>query len=206
MLRQLAWIKWTILAIAFLVVAPIALFASYSWYEMTRPTVSTQSCEPTVFQDKAKQLLISGKEKELIALATAREKTFPQDPYVHLYLGRAYFQLKDYPKAIEAFTTTEALSPDWKEQYIQPFLVAAKQHLNHAAATADTAAPAQPSSQATNYAEAYEKQLKEAAAQLATSDAQQKRMEQLLTIQEQHVKRYGAVLDKWEQQTGLRKK
>jgi len=149
---------------------------------------------------------MSGKEQEVIALATAREKTFPKDPYVHLYLGRAYFQLKDYPKAIAAFTTTEALSPDWKEQYIQPFLVAAKQNLNPAAAAADTPAPAQQASQATNYAEAYEKQLKQVAAQLAASDAQQKQMEQLLAIQEQHVKRYGAVLEKWEQQTGLRKK
>ena len=205
MLRQLAWIKWTILAIAFLVVAPIALFASYSWYEMTRPTVSTQACEPTVFQDKAKHLLMSGKEQEIIALATAREKIFPKDPYVHLYLGRAYFQLKDYPKAIAAFTTAEALSPDWKEQYIQPFLIAAKQNLNPAA-TADAPAQAQQASQAANYAEAYEKQLKQGDAQLAASDAQQRRVEQLLAIQEQHVKRYGTVLQKWEQQTGLRKK
>lgn len=50
----------------------------------------------------------------------------------------------------------------------------------------------------------YEKQLKLADEQLELSRIQQKRMDELLNNYEQHVKRYDAILKKWENQTGVR--
>lgn len=52
---------------------------------------------------------------------------------------------------------------------------------------------------------AYDKQLQDAARQMATNEALQQRMDKLLAAQEDHVRRFAAVLEKWERQTGLRK-
>ncbi|MFO0433437.1 MAG: hypothetical protein ACK50G_03030, partial [bacterium] len=52
---------------------------------------------------------------------------------------------------------------------------------------------------------AYEQQLKEAARQLAIVESQQQRMEKIIATQEEHLRRYDAVLQRWERQTGLRK-
>jgi hypothetical protein len=52
---------------------------------------------------------------------------------------------------------------------------------------------------------AYDKQLQDAARQMAMSEALQQRAEKLLAAQEDHVRRFGAVLEQWERQTSLRK-
>lgn len=54
-------------------------------------------------------------------------------------------------------------------------------------------------------AEMYSRQLQSAEEQLAVIDGQQKRMDAILTQNEQHIKRYEVVLQHWERQAEVRK-
>lgn len=51
----------------------------------------------------------------------------------------------------------------------------------------------------------YNEQAKRAAEQLDRNDAEQKRMHQLITTQEEQARRYNLILDKWEKQAGIKK-
>lgn len=200
MLRQLAWIKWLLIGI---VAAFVISNVGASWY-MWKAFPSTDSSRgdcaapqsESGFQEQAKSLLLKGKEEELITLTASREASFPKDPYVFLYRGRAQFQLREYEKAIETFSVAETLSPDWRDQYIAPYVSEAKRRLSVRAASGDSSGKNEP--QPPTATEVYELQIKKAV-------EQQQRMDQLLSIQEEHAKRFGAILEKWERQTGMKK-
>jgi len=200
MLRQLAWIKWLLIGI---VAAFLMSNASTGWYmwkayrstDMTKGDCAAPQSESD-FQEQAKNLLLRGKEEELLTLAASWEASFPKDPYVFLYRGRAQFQLREYEKAIETFNVAETLSPDWRDQYIAPYVSEAKRRLSVRAASGDSSGKNEPPPPTAT--EVYELQIKKAV-------EQQQRMDQLLTTQEEHAKRFGAILEKWERQTGVKK-
>ncbi len=199
-LRQLQWIKWLLMS----VVAGVLLFVSVAgwsiWQALESIGTSSKDCSGSQsaasFQEDAKSLLLKGKELEVLTLTATREVTFPKDPYVFLYRGRAQFQLREYEKAIEALRVAEDLSPDWREQYIAPYVNEAKRRLSVKTVSGDAAGQNEPLPPTAN--EVYELQVKKTL-------EQQQRMDQLLATQEEHAKRFGAILEKWERQTGLKK-
>lgn len=200
MFRQLTWIKWLLIGI---VAAFVFFNVTSSWYMWTK-LLSTDSSRGDCaaaqtegnFQEQGKVLLQQGKEQEVLALAASREKNFPKDPYVFLYRGRAQFQLREYEKAIEAFNAAEVLSPDWRDQYIAPYVTEAKRLLSIRTASRDASGKNEPPPPTAT--EIYERQVNKAL-------EQQQRLDQLLATQEEQAKRFGAILDRWEQQTGLKK-
>lgn len=199
MLRQLAWIKWLLIAIVAVFVISNAGAGWYMWKARSATNSSRGDYAALQsedgFQEQGKDLLLKGREQELLTLAASREASFPKDPYVFLYRGRAQYQLREYEKAIETFSIAETLAPDWRDHYIAPYVSEAKRQLSNMAASGGSSGQDEQPPPTAN--EIYELQLKKAV-------EQQQRMDQLLTIQEEHVKRFGAVLEKWERQAGLK--
>lgn len=199
MLRQLSWIKWLLVVVVTGFLISNVITGWYLWKMF--PAMGTALCESGTaqsvdgFQEQGNVLLLKGKEQEVLSLAADREADFPKDPYVFLYRGRAQFQLGEYAKAIETFNLAADLSPSWQDQYITPYVSEAKRRLSAKKASPDAAEQNEPLPTAM---ETYEIQVKKAT-------EQQRKTDQLLTIQEEQVRRFGKVLDKWEQQTGLKK-
>ena len=200
MLRQLAWIKWLLIGIVAAFVISNVGSSWYMWKAFSSSDSSKGDCAAPQsedgFQEQAKSLLLKGKEQELLTLAASREASFPKDPYVFLYRGRAQFQLREYEKAIETLTVAETLSPDWRDQYIAPYVSEAKRRISVRAASDDSSGKNEPPPPTAT--EVYELQIKKAV-------EQQQRMDQLLATQEEHAKRFGAILEKWERQAGVKK-
>jgi tetratricopeptide (TPR) repeat protein len=73
--------------------------------------------------------LEEGKEPEVLALVLERERTFPKDVHVHWYRGKAYYQLGQFPEALDAMQRLYELAPTWREEYTEPFLKAIKEKL-----------------------------------------------------------------------------
>jgi len=199
-LRQLLWIKWILVAVGLLVAVPMVVFTLIIASAVLDPDANSTKWKPSgsasSFKDKAGELLLAGKEQEVLRLALAREPQFPKDPDVHYYRARAYFQIGEYERAMESFAVTESIMPGWRDQYTGPFAREAKRRLaspnpsGNAERNRGTEPPTDPN-------EAYQLQLKKAA-------EQQQRSDQLLTLQEQQIKRFGAVLDRWEKSSGVR--
>lgn len=199
-LRQLQWIKWLLMSVVAGVLISITAAGWSMWQTLETMSTPSKDCSApqsaASFQEDAKSLLLKGKEQEVLTLTASREVTFPKDPYVFLYRGRAQFQLREYEKAIEALRVAEDLSPDWRDQYIAPYVSEAKRRLSVKTASGSSAGQNEPLPPTAT--EVYELQVKKA-------EEQQQRMDQLLATQEEHAKRFGAILEKWERQTGLKK-
>lgn len=202
MLRQLAWIKWLLVAVIVVLVIPMSMAAFASWsmlkdFSSATATASTgcsTAQSDNSFWSQSKDLLMKGKEQEVLALAKAREAVFPKDAYVFLYRGRAYFQLGEYKKAIEALAVAETIAPDWREQYIVPYVAEAKRRLAAKKSGGDS-----------SFAKGFATQTEIYEQQLQKSIEMQKKMERLLDTQELHAKRFGVILDKWEHQADGKK-
>jgi tetratricopeptide (TPR) repeat protein len=188
-LRQLMWIKWLLVGVVLAIVVPVAISSWYIFDAFSEISSNTGKCGPSesgqAFKDHASDLLLAGKEQEVLKLASARESKYPKDPDVHYYRGRAYFQLGEYKKAIESLSVAESIFPGWRERYTGPDIREAKSRLANSSSQ-----KAQGSDTAVDQNNAYDRQVKKAA-------EQQQRMDQLLTVQEQQAKRFGAILDRW---------
>jgi tetratricopeptide (TPR) repeat protein len=197
-LRQLAWIKWLLIVIVVAFVIANGTTSWYMWGAFSSTGQAKEDCaavqSESCFQQQAKNLLMKGKEGEALKLASAREAIFPKDPYVFLYRARAYFQLGEYESAIEDYRRAEALVPDWREQYVGPYVAEAKRRLS--IQSSGSAANNEPPP---TEAEIYDLQTQK-------YFEQQERMDQLLLVQEEQTRRFDAVLQAWERQAGLRKR
>lgn len=197
-LRELMWMKWLLVGVILALVVPMAISAWFMFGAFSEISSYSAKCSPSEserpFKDQVSDLLLAGKEQEVLKLAAAREPKYPKDPDVHYFRGRAYFQAGDYKRAIEAFSVAETIAPGWREQYTGPYIQEAKSRL---AGASSTSANAQPTGGAFDSNEMYERQVRKAT-------EQQQRMDQLLTVQEQQAKRFGAILDRWEKQPSPR--
>jgi tetratricopeptide (TPR) repeat protein len=197
-IRHLFWIKWLLVIVITVLAIPMVIsawFMSSAFSTLNTAGVDCKAPKSEIpFHDQAKELLLSGKEQEVLTLATAREAEFPKDPDVYYMRGRAYFQTNEYDKAIQALETAETLAPAWRDQYTGPYLREAKRRKTLSASLGDNNAKISPRE---DEIAVYEMQIKKAV-------EQQQRMDQLLTVQEQQAKRFGVVLERWERQTGPR--
>lgn len=199
-LRQLLWIKWILVGVVLVIAIPMmasAWFMSSAFSELNSYSTNCGPAESEKsFKDQAGELLLSGKEQEVLKLASAREPQFPKDPDVHYFRARAYFQAGDYQRALESFAVAESIAPGWRDQYIGPYAREAKRRLANPGSSGNSPAGVGAELPADDN-EAYQQQLMKAT-------EQQQRMDRLLTVQEQQAKRFGAVLDRWERQSGSR--
>jgi tetratricopeptide (TPR) repeat protein len=118
-LQQLRAIKWLIAVttVCFLIIA-----GSLTWAISDRIRTNSYRARSASFTNRAGDLLEEGKSKEVISMTEEREKTYPLDPYVYWYRGRAYYQLGQYDAALKAMNRAEELCPGWREEYTGPFI------------------------------------------------------------------------------------
>ena len=196
--RHLVWIKWLLVIVIGVLAIPMVIsawFMSSTFSTLSSSSIDCKAPKSEVpFKDQAKELLLSGKEQEVLKLAAARETEFPKDPDVFYMRGRAYFQINEHDKAIQALEVAETLAPAWRDQYTGPYLREAKRRKAIFASQENKNATVPPREDETAI---YEMQVKKAF-------EQQQRMDQLLGIQEQQAKRFGAVLERWERQAGAK--
>ena len=197
-LRQLLWMKWLLVGVILALVVPMAISTWFMFGAFSEINSFSSKCSPSEserpFKDQASDLLLSGKEQDVLKLASTREPRYPKDPDVYYFRGRAYFQAGEYKKAIEALSVAESIAPGWREQYTGPYIREAK---NRLANPSSSSANSQPTGSTIDQNEMYERQVRKAT-------EQQQRMDQLLTVQEQQAKRFGAILDRWEKQPSPR--
>lgn len=197
-LRQLVWIKWLLIGVLLLIIVPMGASAWFMFTTNSELNTASGDCTSLAstrsFKDQAGDLLLSGKEQEVLTLASEREKLFPKDPDVHYYRARAHFQAGEYKKALESFSVAESIAPGWRDQYIAPYSREAKRKLEASESPGSSGASAT-AELPTDPTEIYLLQLKKAS-------EQQQRVDQLLTAQEQQVKRFNAILERWEKQPG----
>lgn len=120
-------------AISVLIIAVSSVLQSYN-------TISTCSSRKTIggyagfkgreFQNRANEMLISGRYSELIHLAETRKMTHPNDAYIYYYLGRTYQNMGDHQKAIENFEKAKTIAPVWDEEWLSPLLEKSREALN----------------------------------------------------------------------------
>lgn len=199
-LRQIMWIKWLLVSVVLAIVVPIIVSSWFMLDAFSELNSYSTKCSPSEserpFKDQVSDLLLAGKEQEVLKLAAAREPQYPKDPDVHYYRGRAYFQAGEYEQAIEALSMAESFVPGWREHYTGPYIREAKNRLASRTPSKDSA-KTQATDTAFDQNELYERQVKKAM-------EQQQRMDQLLVVQEQQARRFGAILDRWEKQSAPR--
>lgn len=190
--------KWLLVGVILALVVPMAISAWFMFGAFSEISSYSSKCSPSEserpFKDQVSDLLLSGKEQEVLKLAAAREPRYSKDPDVYYFRGRAYFQTGEYKKAIEALSVAESIAPGWREHYTGPYIREAKSRL---ANSSSSSANSQPTGSTLDQNEMYERQVRKAT-------EQQQRMDQLLTVQEQQAKRFGAILDRWEKQPSPR--
>ncbi len=117
-LRKLRWLLWLN---AFLAICFAGSVGSLLWVgsEINRPPFIKQS----------RFLLDDGRSTEVVMLTEEREKTYPTDPYVYWFRGKAYYQLGKYEFALKAILRAHELCPGWREQFTGPFIKIIKEKL-----------------------------------------------------------------------------
>lgn len=130
-LKQLKVIKWLVVCIAvgiFVVAISIAYF-SFSMSNIAQSSFADSSCNDESFRDKVSGLVDKGKTDDAFKLANERIKSHPNDENGYWYRGKAYYLQKQWQPAIDDFNKTEELAPSWKEEYTEPFRLAAQAKL-----------------------------------------------------------------------------
>lgn len=74
------------------------------------------------FARRARRLLDAGDASKLLALADARIKEAPGDPFAHWYRAQAAQRLGDLASALQSIHRAGELSPHWRENFIEPFV------------------------------------------------------------------------------------
>jgi tetratricopeptide (TPR) repeat protein len=75
-----------------------------------------------VFYNYASSMFDAGKYEELIAYCHERIKKKPRDAYAFWFLGKAYFHMKDFDKAVENFDKVVEIYPSWKNEWVGPYM------------------------------------------------------------------------------------
>ena len=125
-LKQLRWIKWLM---ALLALSFAAIAATLGWVSYEMSSTFESASQSSNFADRASSLLEQGKEAEVLALAKERESKFPKDAYVHWYRGKAYYQLGQFPEALNAIRQSQELAPAWRPEYTGPLIKAIEEKL-----------------------------------------------------------------------------
>jgi tetratricopeptide (TPR) repeat protein len=74
------------------------------------------------FYNTASKMHDNGNYEALVKYCHEHLVKNPMDPYPYWFLGKAYFQLKDFEKSIENFDRAKDISPSWEKDWIQPYL------------------------------------------------------------------------------------
>ena len=83
------------------------------------------------FKYRAESLFNKGDLETVIKLTSERVKKYPNDVWARWYLGKAYFQNKDWKKALHEFTVLLDKSPTWREGYLDPYIEEIKENLRN---------------------------------------------------------------------------
>ena len=74
------------------------------------------------FNNSATSFFEAGKYEALIEYCNEHIKKKPEEAYAYWFLGKAYFQRKDYDKAVENFNKAVEIYPSWGKDWVDPFL------------------------------------------------------------------------------------
>ena len=134
-LKQLKIIKWLLLLItlgALIGASSIAYSVYVSAQYMKSIDSNKSSCSSNSFRREIDPLLDSGELDKAIEIATKQIEKSPSDPDGYWFRGKAYYQQEKWQLAIDDFKQTEKLSPNWKEEYTDPYIKQAEEQLETA--------------------------------------------------------------------------
>lgn len=83
------------------------------------------------FKYRAESLFNKGDLETVIKLTSERVTKYPNDVWARWYLGKAYFQKKEWKKALQEFTVLLDKSPSWREGYLDPYIEEIKENLRN---------------------------------------------------------------------------
>lgn len=132
MIKEMQGIKFAVYICVILLMV-IVLKPSFSSFSVSKfiPTdeknTSKSSLEsqskakkPAWSRQLAQDTFAKGQEEKLVIMATERIKEFPNDPEPYWYRAKAYVSLGQYEDALRDLDRTEAIAPQWLEEYIEP--------------------------------------------------------------------------------------
>ena len=117
-LSQLVQIKWLMVA---LVVGVLLLAGVRTWIDVRRSGGPRELLRRS-FADRARSLHEEGRAAELLVLARARCADVPADAYAFWYHAHAAHRLGDIQTALQSIRKVGELQPDWREDYVNPFI------------------------------------------------------------------------------------
>lgn len=80
-------------------------------------------------RQRIRQIIEEGHYGEALAMALARQKTKPGDPYSWYDAGLCYYHMKDWKKAMSQFEAAQNLAPSWEEKWTGPYIQIIQQQL-----------------------------------------------------------------------------
>lgn len=127
MIKEMQGIKFAVYICVILLMV-IVLKPSFSSFSVSKfiPTdkssleSQSKAKKPEWSRKLAQDTLAKGHEEKLVTMATERIKEFPNDPEPYWYRAKAYVSLGQYEDALRDLDRTEAIAPQWLEEYIEP--------------------------------------------------------------------------------------
>ena len=74
------------------------------------------------FYNTASAMYENGDYEEVIEYCQEHLNKKPKEAYGYWFLGKAYFQRKEYEKATSSFNKAVEIYPSWKEEWVSPYL------------------------------------------------------------------------------------
>jgi tetratricopeptide (TPR) repeat protein len=74
------------------------------------------------FYNSVSAMFESGKYEALIEYCHEHIKKKPREAYAYWFLGKTYFQNKNYDKAVENFNKAIEIYPSWKKDWVGPYI------------------------------------------------------------------------------------
>ncbi len=119
-------IKWLLVALLGLITLCMVLLAHI--FSSLRKIIKAEQDE-NEFRMKARELLNMNDLEGVIRLASERLSRFPGEIFAHWYLGQAYYQKRQWQKALAEFNYIYEMAPSWRQRFVNPFIYEIKEQL-----------------------------------------------------------------------------
>lgn len=125
--RELAQIRLATYAILLIVVVT-AVGTAVRTYSYVKQLARKELGD--LFRSEARDLFEKGHLDKLVAIASDRIKERPNDAHAHWYLARVYRLWGNWDHALNEMEIVGKLVPEWRAEYVMPFIRAVEEEKN----------------------------------------------------------------------------